>query len=438
MESSSAAQLVTSIRTALTLRLTPEAAASLQWSGARLPTVTNVSRFGELGLVPSELAARLFQRFDFPTTVESSKGNARLAAQNLRDQILSLGADTDVDSLAILAQSEMQAADQALGTRQLFWRLWCGVITWGVALGCVERILPMPVGILRALVIHLLALDGSGHYVMSVVSAIQDRHRKFSFSPPVDGRFSMSVLRKGVLKFTGAPRSLKFPIQRSHVVRLLSFGKANIVVARNCLLVATMTICCLRASEAAALQVCDLWFDFDLEHSGDARFQGTAAVLVRHRKNDQLRKSHFPRIGRSRDAELDLVHQLRTFLSKSGLRVAAGCCKRARRQDCCPLCPPLFPNSRQGSAGSLLTGAPLTRQRVRDITLRTMELLGFDKKLFSGISARKGGLSVAIEGGVPEHILWMQSGHAQSLAARRYVQLSSPNLLYSTWQAFDL
>ena len=65
---------------------------------------------------------------------------------------------------------------------------------------------------------------------------------------------------------------------------------------------------------------------------------------------------------------------------------------------------------------------------------RGMGHIGFD----TTFSARKGGLSKAIEGGVPEHILWMQSGHAQDVAARRYVQLNSPALLYSTYESFGL
>jgi hypothetical protein len=32
----------------------------------------------------------------------------------------------------------------------------------------------------------------------------------------------------------------------------------------------------------------------------------------------------------------------------------------------------------------------------------------------------------------------MQSGHAQDLAARHYVQLNSPALLYQTYESFDL
>ncbi len=44
----------------------------------------------------------------------------------------------------------------------------------------------------------------------------------------------------------------------------------------------------------------------------------------------------------------------------------------------------------------------------------------FNTARFSGISARKGGLSTTIEACVPVAILWMQSGHAQDVAARRY------------------
>ena len=43
------------------------------------------------------------------------------------------------------------------------------------------------------------------------------------------------------------------------------------------------------------------------------------------------------------------------------------------------------------------------------MTVRGLGHVGFDTSLFSGISARKGGLSTAImiEAGVPEHILWI-------------------------------
>jgi hypothetical protein len=64
--------------------------------------------------------------------------------------------------------------------------------------------------------------------------------------------------------------------------------------------------------------------------------------------------------------------------------------------------------------------------------------IGVDESNFTSVSARRGGLSTAIAARVPEVLLWMQSGHAQSRAARRYVTLSSPSLLYRTGEAFSL
>ena len=80
----------------------------------------------------------------------------------------------------------------------------------------------------------------------------------------------------------------------------------------------------------------------------------------------------------------------------------------------------------------------MSRQMVSDAIRNAVASVGCTGARFSGISARKGGLSTAIEAGVPEAILWMQSGHAQDVAARRYVSLNSPALLYRTYEAFDL
>ena len=73
-----------------------------------------------------------------------------------------------------------------------------------------------------------------------------------------------------------------------------------------------------------------------------------------------------------------------------------------------------------------------TSEEVSAMIVRGLDHLGYDTSLFSGISARRGGLSTAIEKGVPEHVPWMQSGHAQDPAARRYVKLGSPVLLFKT------
>ncbi len=58
---------------------------------------------------------------------------------------------------------------------------------------------------------------------------------------------------------------------------------------------------------------------------------------------------------------------------------------------------------------------------------------------FSGISARKGGLSTtAIQAGVEEVVLYLQSGHGPERAAHRFMQLLDPTRLIETFLAFGL
>jgi hypothetical protein len=65
-------------------------------------------------------------------------------------------------------------------------------------------------------------------------------------------------------------------------------------------------------------------------------------------------------------------------------------------------------------------------------------MINVDTSSLSGVSCRMGGLTIAMEAGVLENIMWTQSGHAQDRAARRYVRLTNPDRLYDTWRAFRL
>jgi hypothetical protein len=103
----------------------------------------------------------------------------------------------------------------------------------------------------------------------------------------------------------------------------------------------------------------------------------------------------------------------------------------------CRACAPLFPRRlKNGTEFDLSRHA--TSPEISAMIIRGLSHVGFDTSGFSGISARRGGLSSAIEAGVPEVILWMQSGHEQNLTARIYAQLNSPALLYRTYVSFDL
>ena len=78
----------------------------------------------------------------------------------------------------------------------------------------------------------------------------------------------------------------------------------------------------------------DVFFDYDVA-SGREGYQGAAAINVMCRKNDQSRRGHHPRLGRSRDDALDAVAQLRLFMQWAGTTPGPLCTKAF------PLFPPL-------------------------------------------------------------------------------------------------
>lgn len=163
----------------------------------------------------------------------------------------------------------------------------------------------------------------------------------------------------------------------------------------------------------------------------------TRAYNIAFRKNDQLRKGHSPRVGVALNPHFDLHAQTDAMILLLGTTPRPNCTKARELGSPCPACFPLFPRRiNRGQDFDLTRQA--SSEEMSAMIVRGLGHVGFDTTLFSGISARKGGLSTAIEAGVPESILWMQSGHAQDAAARRYVALQSPALLYKTWEAFRL
>ncbi len=158
------------------------------------------------------------------------------------------------------------------------------------------------------------------------------------------------------------------------------------------------------------------------------------------RKQDQERKGHQLRFGKSADPELDVNHQMGLYMDELNIRPLTTCSKPTRPHARCK-CPPLFPrlvtDSRKGPA----TAPAVSRGTTSNISKWVSSALadiGVNATGFSGVCCRMGGLTVAIEAGVPEHILWCQSGHAQDRAARRYVRLQDPDKLSDTWRAFNL
>ncbi len=105
----------------------------------------------------------------------------------------------------------------------------------------------------------------------------------------------------------------------------------------------------------------------------------------------------------------------------------------------CPECFPLFPLLKRVSGGTLVAAkAPPSASAFSGMIMSGLVLAGADKIQFPGVSARHGYITTATGAGVPEEVLWLQSGHAGGSSSRRYANLSDPALLFQTWAVFRL
>ena len=75
----------------------------------------------------------------------------------------------------------------------------------------------------------------------------------------------------------------------------------------------------------------------------------------------------------------------------------------------------------------MLTTAYKSRRHVRD-----------DHHGCQPVSARKGGLSTAIEAGIHEAVLFLQRGYGQAKVARDYMHIRDPSVLMQVFNAFKL
>ena len=383
------------------------------------------------------------------TELERCRGSWRPAMSSLAGET---GRRPDVDAAAELFERHVLPMQRAVKTRKKYCTAWRAVCTWALSQGALGQILPMTQKALHAFMWDALSFQCTLPVVSEFMKAIQARHKHFRFGSPIGPDGDYSRYMHCFSRFQGRQRRPLYPIHRDIVVRLLRFscsphgacagfkGRCVICVEfmhkwRDCLGTCLITIGCCRVEDGSDCDSCDWWPDHDAD-AGYEEYRGAGTLNVKKAKNDQHRHGCRKRYGRSKDPELDLVDQLKAFMQQVGLEPRRGCRKRQNPSEGCRVCPPLLPRSLPDGSFDL-TRLP-SPEYISAMIMRAVALVGIDTQFFSGICARKGGLSTAIENGVPEEIVWMQSGHANSPAARRYVELGSPALLYRTWEAFKL
>ena len=404
------------------------------WSRSLMPSVSNEEVFVR-SIEAKGLSLRLLLLNISPKTeLERSDGHWAVAMAG------ALGHQSGDRSLKGMEQAfltNVAPMQQAAQTRVKGWGSWKVVLTWAVARDCLDKLLPMELGTLRAMVWESLAVGCSSSVVGAIIDAILARHRFFELRPPLEAQGDYTRFTSTLGRFQGRQAELRYPVHKDVVAKMLRKRAVTLAGWRDRLAAVVATLCCLRPSEGARAQVCDFFPDFDKE-SGFPGWKGTAALNVRLRKNDQQRRGHWPRMGRSKDPDLDAVYQMKSWMQRAGLVVQTGCSKRTDPHGVCRACAPLFPLSVHRSSSMFITSRQPSPSAFSAMIVRGLKSVDMDTRLFSGKSARMGGLSTAIEASVPEWILWMQSGHAQDKAARAYVALRSPVLLFRTWEAFGL
>ena len=430
------------IRAAAIRNLEPSVADRIVWSRNQIPTISNIEILRASSLFRGPRGDMLLQHLAERTVFEQP-GASWSSALDYIDRFPLLAPDVSLlPAMASAFNRHILPMATEPGTRDGHWDNWRSVLTWAVAYGAVELLLPMSLDTLKALSWQLVTLRCSPALMQNIWGTIAQRHHAFDLVPPLSRPGEYGRWLHAVSVSPGRPRLLKFPIQREHIVRLLSLpGLRDLpfVQQRNILATIVSTICCTRVSEVAALQACDLLYDLDCLR-GERQYEGTLAVRINKRKNDSIRKGLFPRLGRPRhsDPAFDVVDWLKEYQLRFGLGKHQGCIRPFRDRQRCPVCPPVFSMAARHGGTTIVTKEPCSRQLMSSAIERALTYIGVDPSLFSGISARKGGISTAIEAGVPEWVLFFQSGHGQSKAARAYMALDSPTFLFATWDAFRL
>jgi integrase len=337
-----------------------------------------------------------------------------------------------VESGAAMFQEEVLTSALQGKTRARYHALWRGFVTYGLAQRDLEAIMPATKEMVQAWALQLMMLGASPALIRSSIAAVQSRHSEYGFPAPLNEAGAFKRFMKAVLSLQGSPRRQITPITRKMMTKLMLLRELTPGQERDVLITVTGTQLGARVGELKRLQVCDLLVDHDVPYS--RRFRGSAAVRIRKRKQDQLRRGLYPRLAKGSTARLCVVRRLQRMMATRSLQVSDACTKAVRPAARCPHCPPLFASFRR-SGGSYL---PLSRQQISGAVKRAINLVQSDSGSFSGISMRRGCISQAIHARVPEPILYLQSGHGSGFAARTYIVPEDPRVLHETAQALRL
>ena len=412
------------IKEMVTFNLMPATTLALRFTGNSFPGIANPQILSAEAMFWSLGEAKMKHLLDdlsLQTAVEAGDGHFPAVVPHRREGRLS----TPAQLAAIFDESIMPAALQQ-STRNSYFASWKVVLSWGIAHDEVKLLLPMSRDTLKAITQELLMVGCSAGSIRNIWSAIEDRHRRFGYAPPLGMEGDFSRMARAVGSVRGQPSRLIFPIGVHHVQRLMELIGLTLTQKRDMLACVLGTVACLRVGEVENLQLCDLKWGHDAAWHAD--YEGSMAIGIYKRKQDQVRKGLFPRVGSA------VTSRVRAFVEELGLETSEECSKGRAPGARCRTCPPVFPRTVNGVDHS----RPVSRQQVTNAVINSLRMLEVDTTHFSGLSMRRGGISAALVARVPEPILFLQSGHGSNNAARNYMVPRNPHILFETYNAFGI
>ena len=404
---------------------------ALSWAKTKhFPTLSDWSQFqsGTLkvgGLEKVSAAGRKWLFMNDSAKTEAEKAGGRLPgisrAAGAPSGIFSVG------ELRSLFDSQILPSQLEASTRKSYWGTWQMVLTWGLAHGILDKLLPMDAEDFRALVMEMLMLGLGAASIKNIMSAVQSRHRLAGLVPPLMQSRMFARIYKAVASVTGTPSRLRFPIGTHHLQQMISLdGRLSPLERRAILVTCVGTACVSRVDEMAQIQICDLLWGHDGPYH--PRLLAALAIRIIRRKQDTGRFGLYVRVPAGR-----LVEMLRSYVKDMQLRVDPRCTKAAQRGATCPFCDPVWPKTvmgrRKASAGPILG---MSRQQVSGAVKVALESLGVDSRHYSGISMRRGGVTAAVQAKIHPALMHLQSGHGTATSSMGYVDPVDPTTLYQT------
>ena len=221
---------------------------------------------------------------------------------------------------------DTQSPASTPATRFTLRKYWNTTITWAIANRMLDKILPMNQSTLQALLWDLTSLGASLATLKNVATAIFIQHKQARLPNPVNGHFCYKHAKTTLRSMLDHPRTNTPAVTRDMVAQLLRSNTTSAIDLRNKLACCTMTIGIMRPSNGSRAQTCDYAND---ANPGTATTQPGPGFTLRtlFRKNDQIRKGHEMRFGKSVQPDLDINFQLGLLMDLLGTRPRPGCTK---------------------------------------------------------------------------------------------------------------